>query len=691
MVNLFLLFTLFLSARTLLIRENVIFRKINEISPTRSTWAIAVVTVFDTYDDLIKTMNDRINASQAVIKALSKHYEFESPNHRFYNLFESLKIEAENIFLIQKHIHEKLQGYKSVATKVKRSLLPFVGSALSFLFGTVSEGDITQIRTHLRMITYNQQKLTHVVKKSLTIIKQDHQLISQNRQTINHILVQLRDFVKKVDNISEALEYMIEQTNHFVYVYGQVSLAVDDIKLLLGEVKDGLNSLLSRLNFLSLGKLTPSVMSPPELREVLNQIKGKLPSTVVLPSDPDTELWSYYKSLSCATVMEGRHLVTYIKLPLLDGHSKFEVYQTFNLPVPLTKQDPNSNKIQEKPNDSSALVAKYRLENEMLAVNTDRTKYVLLSANELQKCTDPVRAFCEIKSPIYTMHHSKNCLVALFMQNARDVSRYCTIETQANNLPLARYVSDGQWAISTDVTLKFSQVCLDDKGSVTTTRIVKPPVTVFRLPMACKALNGQLTLSPYYKQESHFNSSDKPLNLSHTLDITSLKIWDNFHRTLPNLTSVGLPEKLKPINKLPMDKLISDLKRIYFPKLKEPFHFPNWGYAVVALGACLAMGIVIFVMCRARISRRFNSLWFSKSNEQEYEMASVPSSLPSYGRATMPPEPQTNKDGTEPSAPLLRESDEGTGASALVNIASVETRNLYPKFELPEVRTRSNL
>ena len=51
MVNLILLFALFLSARTLLIKENVIFRKINEISPTRTTWAIAVLTVFDTYDD----------------------------------------------------------------------------------------------------------------------------------------------------------------------------------------------------------------------------------------------------------------------------------------------------------------------------------------------------------------------------------------------------------------------------------------------------------------------------------------------------------------------------------------------------------------------------------------------------------------------------------------------------------------
>ena len=83
----------------------------------------------------------------------------------------------------------------------------------------------------------------------------------------------------------------------------------------MGDLKDGLNSLSSRLNFLSLGKLTPAVMSPPELRLVLNQIKGKLPSTVVLPNDPDSEISSYYESLSRATVLEGQHLFNVHQTP----------------------------------------------------------------------------------------------------------------------------------------------------------------------------------------------------------------------------------------------------------------------------------------------------------------------------------------------------------------------------------------
>ena len=183
----------------------------------------------------------------------------------------------------------------------------------------------------------------------------------------------------------------------------------------------------------------------------------------------------------------------------------------------------------------------------------------------------------------------------------------------------------------------------------------KPPVTILRLSLACTALNGQLTLSLYYKQEIHYTSSANPLNVSHIIKVETLKILSDFHRTLPNLTFVKLPEKINlpmdhPENtgwflifrnttlvtvtyykeptrvfRMPMDKRI-DLNHICFHEIKEPFPFQNWGYTVQALCACLAVGIVIFIICRAKISRRCNStICFSNPNEQGYGMASLPS------------------------------------------------------------------
>ena len=106
----------------------------------------------------------------------------------------------DNFLLIQQSLQQQILGYRSVfPDRSNRSLLPFVGSTLSFLFGTVSEGDLNTIRTHLRRLRYNQPILNHVLYIGL--------LSGQSGRT--------------------------------------------NIELVMGELKDGLSSLSSRLNFLS--------------------------------------------------------------------------------------------------------------------------------------------------------------------------------------------------------------------------------------------------------------------------------------------------------------------------------------------------------------------------------------------------------------------------------------------------------
>lgn len=132
--------------------------------------------------------------------------------------------------------------------------------------------------------------------------------------------------------------------------------------------------------------------------------------------------------------------------------------------VPAAEQplSPNSN--------DKNVVARYALENEMLAINSDRTQYVLLTSHELDiKCTNVVKDVCTI----YPVHLSKACLVALFMEKANAIKTFCEKVVHVSNLPLAQYISDGQRAVSTVQELKFSQVCpTSERGTETTIRSV---------------------------------------------------------------------------------------------------------------------------------------------------------------------------------------------------------------------------
>ena len=72
-----------------------------------------------------------------------------------------------------------------IQSRTKRSLLPFLGDALSFIIGTPSESEIKAISDNVKTLSTNQGKIRHVVKQSLSLINMTHDKVVENRQRIN--------------------------------------------------------------------------------------------------------------------------------------------------------------------------------------------------------------------------------------------------------------------------------------------------------------------------------------------------------------------------------------------------------------------------------------------------------------------------------------------------------------------------
>lgn len=109
-------------------------------------------------------------------------------------------------------------------------------------------------------------------------------------------------------------------------MYFHVDLAIEEIQLIIGEVRSSLSHFFTKLNILALGRLSPSVIAPRYLKEFLFYIRSKLPPTVKLPNNPDIDLWMFYKYLECTTVVEDDHLLIIVPIPFLDGYFTFDVY-----------------------------------------------------------------------------------------------------------------------------------------------------------------------------------------------------------------------------------------------------------------------------------------------------------------------------------------------------------------------------
>ena len=93
----------------------------------------------------------------------------------------------------------------------KRSLIPIVGKALSFLFGTVSESDLASINRNIGNLAKNQKRISHVVSESLTLLNETRVHVIQNRQTINNIILSMSILGEQMRNLTMKLEQSIAE------------------------------------------------------------------------------------------------------------------------------------------------------------------------------------------------------------------------------------------------------------------------------------------------------------------------------------------------------------------------------------------------------------------------------------------------------------------------------------------------
>ncbi|CAG2251811.1 unnamed protein product [Mytilus edulis] len=331
-----------------------------------------------------------------------------------------------------------------------------------------------------------------------------------------------------------------------------------------------------QLNMLSLGHLSPSVISPKNLRKLLIGINSKLPPGIMLPSDPITKLWDYYQILSCHTVLDNNRIFVVLSVPLIDYNSNFEIFKPFNLPIPIN--------LNPQVDSTKSMLAYSNLEAKALGVNAKRTEYILLNDDELNKCIHPIRNFCDIRSPVYRINLSKFCIVALFRNDVKLIENNChnTIKINAI-LPMAEYLSSGTWIIVTAKPLRMSINCGPNIQAVE--KIMKPPIDLLTLEVGCSANNDQLTLLPYYQLESKLNIDEPFAKFMKNYNNTYVNMWKHLYDIIPENQSRPLLQALKGIETLSMDSLVQKLNGDNkMPDLqKRESTFPIWVYIVLTV------------------------------------------------------------------------------------------------------------
>ena len=134
----------------------------------------------------------------------------------------------------------------------------------------------------------------------------------------------------------------------------------------------------------------------------------------------------------------------------MNTKQKYEVYKVHNLPFPLHHVSAESNNY----------LVKYNIVTEMLMVSEDRTKFSLFSENTYQLCNGYRYQLCNPETAFYQTNINKFCVMALFMQNQRDIKTLCKQSVVLDQKPpITKYLSVGIWIIITEEPLTFTLSC----------------------------------------------------------------------------------------------------------------------------------------------------------------------------------------------------------------------------------------
>ena len=305
--------------------------------------------------------------------------------------------------------------------------------------------------------------------------------------------------------------------------------------LILADIRDAiqrgtlyLQNLRLELNMLSLSRLSPSSITPKSLRRLLVQISAKMPSTLKLPEDPRSNIWYYYLTLTCTTVLDDHKVIVVINIPLLDFTGEYEVYRVHNIPLPMHKVP--KEVIMTFATDT---VARYDIEYPGLLINKDRTLYTPLNEYEMFTCSNRVARYCSPENAVLPVNINRLCILALFLKHDRNVEQNCQKIVLPNALlPMGTYLDQGLWVIGTKEKLDFAIVCHGTSGgqSSKTQRLetVMPPLSIIHLDAGCHASNNFLSLPPYYGFEEHAEISDLYDDLIKIHNTTNFRIWEPF-------------------------------------------------------------------------------------------------------------------------------------------------------------------
>ena len=174
------------------------------------------------------------------------------------------------------------------------------------------------------------------------------------------------------------------------------------------------DSLFKYMRALASQELNPMIILPNILKDVLHKIGADIKShaRLKLCEDPESNIWSYYRTIKLTPIVLEDCLMLILTVPLVDQSLQMNLYKIYNLPML---------------HPTLHVHAQYELESSYIAAVMDGMFVTLPTALDVRLCLMTNGHLCTFNQALYPVEQTDWCVYALFINNEEHIQKNCVL------------------------------------------------------------------------------------------------------------------------------------------------------------------------------------------------------------------------------------------------------------------------
>jgi len=295
------------------------------------------------------------------------------------------------------------------------------------MFETLSQQahNLRNLNETVAVNTKDIKKLEAELDKHFSIIGDLETKTQENRKGIKKVYETL---IKAIRQLSDSRTRLEEKLNFVVNITSTMRMM--EVRLL--SMDTDLTGLLEALDTTSTGRLSPNLVSPSQLVEILGNISRKLPHGVYpLTLIEEDAVYEYYTHASVQAIAIPSAIRVFVKLPLKSSNRLFHLFEPYSLPFYHEKAE---------------VFLEIAKPSEYILVSQDMQKVAEIPGRILDECKKKGDLY--LCTPSFPLYEGTKCSLSLVKGDEEQIIQSCERKVVVPNFQSRWIRTDGGWIYS---------------------------------------------------------------------------------------------------------------------------------------------------------------------------------------------------------------------------------------------------